>query len=299
MRRKLSNTLPVHLVIVAALATALPSFAFDFGSITDAVKNIDINKVVDTTKKLVEATTEMSEADEIALGDDLTARLLGAMPPVADPAVQTYVNSVGRWLSLQTDRPNLPWRFIVTDTDSIGAFAVPGGSVVITSGLMQLMRDENELAGVLAHEIAHVVEKHHLRAIMKQARTELAKDMTAELAQAYLKKNAKLTDALLNSGMKLYASGLSQADEMSSDVAGSKIAARGGYDPLGLLLVLTTLDTINTEEPRMAVMFSTHPPTAERIDNLAQAPEPIADRLDSTLNNPDRFQIAQKGLFKN
>jgi len=287
------------LVIVTLLTTALPSFAFDFGSITDAVKKIDINKVVDTTKKLVNATTEMSEKDEIALGEDLTARLLGAMPPVDDPALQTYVNRVGRWLSLQTERPNLPWRFIVTDTDSIGAFAVPGGSIVITSGLMQLMRDENELAGVLAHEIVHVVERHHLRAIMKQARTELAKDMAAELAQAYLKKNSMLTEALLNSGMKLYASGLNQADELSSDVAGSEIAARGGYDPLGLLLVLTTLDTINSEEPRMAVMFSTHPPTAERIDNLAQALEPIAGGMDSTLSDSDRFQIAQKGLFKN
>lgn len=299
MRGKLHNHLRAHLVIVALLATALPSFAFDFGSITEAVKNIDINKVVDTTKKLVNATTEMSEKDEIALGDDLTARLLGAMPPVDDPALQTYVNRVGRWLSLQTERPNLPWRFIVTDTDSIGAFAVPGGSIVITSGLMQLMRDENELAGVLAHEIVHVVERHHLRAIMKRARTELAKDMAAELAQAYLKKNSMLTEALLNSGMKLYASGLNQADELSSDVAGSEIAARGGYDPLGLLLVLTTLDTINSEEPRMAVMFSTHPPTAERIDNLAQALEPIAGSIDSTLSDSDRFQIAQKGLFKN
>lgn len=299
MRGKLRNRLRAHLVIVALLATALPSFAFDFGSITEAVKKIDINKVVDTTKKLVNATTEMSEKDEIALGEDLTARLLGAMPPVDDPALQTYVNRVGRWLSLQTERPNLPWRFIVTDTDSIGAFAVPGGSIVITSGLMQLMRDENELAGVLAHEIVHVVERHHLRAIMKQARTELAKDMAAELAQAYLQKNSMLTEALLNSGMKLYASGLNQADELSSDVAGSEIAARGGYDPLGLLLVLTTLDTINSEEPRMAVMFSTHPPTAERIDNLAQALEPIAGGMDSTLSDSDRFQIAQKGLFKN
>lgn len=298
MREKLQKSLRFRLVSVALLAVVMPSFAFDFGSITEAVKKIDINKVVDTTKKLVDATTEMSEADEIALGDDLTARLLGAMPPVADPAVQSYVNRVGRWLSLQTDRPNLPWRFIVTNTDSIGAFAVPGGSVIITSGLMQLMRDENELAGVLAHEIVHVVEKHHLRAIMKQARTDLAKGVAADLAQAYLKKDSRLTDALLNSGMKLYASGLNQADEISSDAGGSKIAARAGYDPLGLLLVLTTLDTINVEEPRMAVMFSTHPPTGERIDRLATAIEPIAAEMDSTLQDADRFRVAQQALFK-
>ena len=76
------------------------------------------------------------------------------LDPLDDAMLRSYVNRVGRWLSLQTERPDLPWRFAIVDTDSLGAFAAPGGNVVITAGLMRLMRDENELAGVLAHEIA-------------------------------------------------------------------------------------------------------------------------------------------------
>ena len=156
--------------------------AFDFGAITNAVKKLDIDKAVDVGKRLVASTTEMPLEQEIALGNDLTARLLGAMGPLDDPALQSYVNRVGRWLSLQTERPDLPWRFAVVDTDSLGGFAAPGGNVVITAGLMLLMRDENELAGVLAHEIMHVVDKHHVKAIMKQARVALARDVAANMA---------------------------------------------------------------------------------------------------------------------
>ena len=136
-------------IFLAALAVPAP--AFDFGKLGDAVRKLDVNKALDVGKRIVASTTEMPEDQEIALGNDLTARLLGAMRPLDDAAVQAYVNRVGRWITLQTSRPDLPWRFAVADTDSLGAFATPGGNVVITAGLMRLMRDENELAGVLAH----------------------------------------------------------------------------------------------------------------------------------------------------
>lgn len=226
------------------------------GPITNAVKKLDIDKAVDVGKRLVASTTEMPVEQEIALGDDLTARLLGAMRPLDDPALQSYVNRVGRWLSLQTQRPDLPWRFAVVDTDSLGAFAAPGGNVVITAGLMRLMRDENELAGVLGHEIAHVVDKHHVKAIMKQARVALARDVAANMASEYVSKNPLVTEALLGAGMKIYSTGLGRADEFAADNGGTMIAARAGYDPLGLLLVLTTLDSIDAAEPRSSLMFS-------------------------------------------
>jgi predicted Zn-dependent protease len=239
----------------------------------------------------------MPRDQEIALGEDLTARLLGAMPPLDDPALQSYVNRVGRWLTLQTERPDLPWRFAVVDTDSLGAFAVPGGNVVITAGLVRLMRDENELAGVLAHEIAHVVDKHHLKAIMKQARVALARDVAADLASDYVSKNPLVTEALLNAGMNIYSSGLDQSDELAADSAGTVIAARGGYDPLGLLLVLTTLDSIDVAEPRGALMFSTHPPTRDRIDRLAELADDSALARGGTLMDEARFSDAQARLF--
>ncbi len=287
-----------YLVLVVSLS--LPwaaATAFDFGALTNAVKKLDIDKAVDVGKRLVASTTEMAVEQEIELGNDLTARLLGAMRPLDDPVLQSYVNRVGRWLSLQTQRPDLPWRFAVVDTDSLGAFAAPGGNVVITAGLMRLMRDENELAGVLAHEIAHVVEKHHVKAIMKQARVSLARDVAANMASEYVSNNPLVTEALLGAGMKIYSTGLGQADEFAADNGGTQLAARAGYDPLGLLLVLTTLDSIDAAEPRSSLMFSTHPPTRERIDRLATLADNMATASSGTLRDTARFTDVQARLF--
>jgi predicted Zn-dependent protease len=97
------------IIFIAVFLCAPGAHAFDFGKFTDAVKKLDVNKALDVGKRLVASTTEMPLEQEIALGDDLTARLLGAMRPVEDPSVQSYVNRLGRWLSVQSERPDLPW----------------------------------------------------------------------------------------------------------------------------------------------------------------------------------------------
>ena len=105
-------------IFLAALAAPAP--AFDFGKLGDAVRKLDVNKALDVGKRIVASTTEMPEEQEIALGNDLTARLLGAMRPLDDAAVQAYVNRVGRWITLQTSRPDLPWRFAVVEAPRQG-----------------------------------------------------------------------------------------------------------------------------------------------------------------------------------
>ena len=91
-------------------------------------------------------------------------------------ALQRYVNRVGRWLTLHTERPGLPWHFGVLDHPNVNAFAAPGGYIFVTRGLVEKMHSEAELAGVLAHEIAHVLRKHHLNAIQKAAGTGMVAD---------------------------------------------------------------------------------------------------------------------------
>jgi beta-barrel assembly-enhancing protease len=282
-------------LMTSVLATS--AAAFDVGKLTDAVSKLDINNALEVGQKLIASTTELPLEQEIALGDDLTARLLGAMRPLDDPAVQSYVNRVGRWLSVQTERPDLPWRFAIVDTESLGAFVTPGGNVVITAGLMRLMRSEDELAGVLAHEIAHAVEKHLLKAIMGQARVALARDGAANLASEYVARNPLVTNAIMGAGIKLYSSGLDQSDELSADQVGMIIAARAGYDPLGLVLVLTTLESIDISEPRGSLMFSTHPPTRERIDRLAEFAEQTSLAYPGMLRDAERFSAVQEKLF--
>src|SRR3989344_5488771 len=127
--------------IAALLLTAsVPAAAFDF----DKLRSIGEN---------LKPLRQTSEGDEVTLGKDVAANLLGAAPLVNDPALQAYVNKVGMWIALHTSRPNLPWRFGVLDTNSVNAFATPGGYVFITRGMLMRMRDESELAGVLAHAV--------------------------------------------------------------------------------------------------------------------------------------------------
>ena len=97
----------------------------------------------------------IDEAKEIEIGRQLAAVLLGSKPLHPDMALQRYVNRLGRWISLQSSRPQLPWTFAVLDDPGFNAFAAPGGYIFVTKGLVDRV-DEAELAGILAHEITHV-----------------------------------------------------------------------------------------------------------------------------------------------
>ena len=237
--------------------------------------SLDLNKLIGTVKKIQQASSEVDEPQEISIGRDVAARLLGAAPLVADERLQRYVNSVGRWLALHTERPGLPWHFGVLDTDTVNAFATPGGNVFITRGLYARLRSEAELAGVLAHEISHVLRKHHLAAMQKNARTGLAADALS-LALAN-RGNSEARDKLISAGTELYARGLDKSDELEADRLGVVIAARAGYDAYGLPAVLQTLEAMNPQDSGLALMFKTHPAPAERLDALEKTMRPTLD----------------------
>ena len=130
-------------VLIAAPADA------QFGAISGI-----INKA-QSAQKIGEGLRKISEQEEIKIGGDLAAMLLGAAPLVADPAKQRYLNTLGRWLALHSERPGLPWKFGIIDSDDFNAFSTPGGYILVTRGLFDRMRNEAELVGVLTHEIAH------------------------------------------------------------------------------------------------------------------------------------------------
>lgn len=253
--------------------------------------NFNINKLVDTAKKVTQATTEIDEPREIEIGEGVASNLLGAAPLVADANLQRYVNLIGRWLASQTDRPELPWNFGVLDSANVNAFATPGGSVFITRGLLQKMHSEAELAGVLAHEISHVLVKHHLKAIQKNAGAGLMGDLLGEATKN--SSNKESLGKIIGFGTEMYARGLDKSDEFEADRMGVVIAARAGYDPYGLPAVLQTLQAIKPQDSEVALMFKTHPSPSDRLDILetllpakldAYASQPqLSDRFSSTL----------------
>ena len=267
------------------LALTSPAWSFDLGS-------LDPFKITDLVTKGVKSMRPIPEEKEVEMGRDISASLLGAAPLVEDRNLQEYVNQVGRWLALQTERPDLPWTFAVIDTDTVNAFATPGGYIFITRGLFLMLRNEAELAGVLAHEISHVVGRHHLQAIKKQLRASLAGDAAGMMVDY----DSEMVDALVNAGMQLYARGLDRGDEFEADRMGVVVAARGGYDPYGLPAMLLTLHSMSGDDQNLAFMFSTHPPTIDRLSLLDQEMEGQMERYSGGAVESARFVEIQKRL---
>jgi beta-barrel assembly-enhancing protease len=226
------------------------------------VQNVDIGSVVKSIGNL----REVKEPEEIQIGQGMTETLLGARPLYDDPELQNYVNEVGLWVAQQSERPNLPWHFGVNDSDHINAFAAPGGYIIITKGMMKELRNEAELAGVLGHEVAHVNQKHHLKALRKSAYANLLGEGLAAATDA---RHADLVKTLAGPTKELYARGLDKADEFEADRMGVVLAARAGYDPYGLPAVLTTLASADPNDNFLTLLTKTHPLPQARLDSLA------------------------------
>lgn len=257
---------PVTKLAVLALSALFAVEAWAFGGF-----NLDLNKVISAGKNLSEASKDISEPEEISIGEGMAAVLLGAAPLVKNEAMQRYVNQVGRYLSLQTERPDLPWHFGVLDSNSVNAFATPGGHIFVTSGLLRKMNSEAELAGVLAHEIGHVLRKHHLAAMKKAGGMGFLADV-ASIAVDQKSGGSGLGKELsknLISGMKeVLVRGLDKDDEYEADRMGVVIATRAGYDPYGLPAVLQTLEGLSGSGD-LDLLFSTHPAPTSRLDTLS------------------------------
>jgi beta-barrel assembly-enhancing protease len=239
-----------------SLLCSLPARAFDF----------DLQKALNLAKSAQQASKTIDEPEEIEIGHGIATNLLGASPLLPDAKVQQYVNQVGRWVSLHTERPDLPWQFGVLASTDINAFATPGGTIFITNGLLQRLNNESELAGVLAHEMVHVLRKHHLAALQKAARMDIASELAGEALKD--KGNSAVMDKAIKAGTEVYARGLDKNDEFEADRMGVVIATRAGYDPYGLPAVLQVLDAINAQDSSLALMFKTHPAPHDRLTLL-------------------------------
>lgn len=233
----------------------------------------------------------ISKKAEVQMGQGIAAKIPGATPLVNDPELQQYVNRVGKWIALQTERPNLAWRFGVIDTDTINAFATPGGYILITRGLLMMLHDESELAGVLAHEISHTVRKHALRTIRKQSLADIGRKRLNKMAENKGSGNYKY---LVNSSTEAFSRGLDKKDEYAADRMGVVLAARAGYEPFGMATVLQRLSAINPKDTKLALMFNTHPDPDKRLQKLMES---VGIQLDAYAKQPrgkERFQKIMK-----
>jgi predicted Zn-dependent protease len=244
---------------------------------------------MDLVGLLSQSVEQIDEPKEIEIGRQLASVLLGAKPLHPNMALQRYVNRLGRWISLQSSRPDLPWTFGVLDDDGYNAFATPGGYIFITKGLVDHVADEAELAGILAHEITHVIGKHHLQAMRKSARS----GFLTQLAVSQLKSDLAggVSAQLLGLGRELYSRGLDQEDELEADRNGVALATRAGFDPYGLVAVLQQLRSESPDNPMFSLSFSTHPSAQVRLDQMELA---MGQRLDQYTGNQQPVTVAQR-----
>ena len=236
------------------------------------VQGIDLGRVMGAGSKAMDIG-EKSEADEIEMGRDTATTLLSKAALADDAALQAYVNRVGYWLVEHTDRRDLPWRFVVLNNSAANAFAAPGGYVFITTGMLANIYNEAELAGVLAHEMAHVIEKHHLIALQDQSSKGLLSDLLILAQQARdsdkdHSRGSGTTTQFDKVVLDLYGRGLSRDDELSADELGALIAARAGYDHYGFSSVLQMLGGQDQQASELTAFIDTHPPTGERLNHL-------------------------------
>ncbi|QFU24132.1 M48 family metalloprotease [Shewanella eurypsychrophilus] len=274
----------------------LLSFAVCTGCSTQGlvINNIDIGKSLSAIGHTSDALTEVDEKAEILLGQQIATNLLGVAPLLQNQEVQGYVNRVGRWVSMHSERPELPWTFAVLDDMSINAFAVPGGYVVITKGLLLRLNNEAELAGVLGHEISHVLRKHHLNALKKASGMNALSDITSVVLTA--KEEDTQSVKLITAGTEIYTRGLDKGDEFESDVMGVVLAARAGYDPYGLPAVLQSLQVINPDDAGISMMFKTHPSFDDRLLRLDNEMNHRFDKFDKQPSVQQRFMQALASL---
>lgn len=208
---------------------------------------------------------DISEAHEIEMGEELAVSLLGGAKLLNNDAAQEYVNQVGRWLTLGTERVDLPWQFGIMNRSEIGAYPLPGGKVLLTLGMLKQVKNESELAAVLAHEIAHVLKRHQLQSL------------SSDSAQTNL---GAVTVAL------------PPAQEFEADRMAAVILARAGYDPAAYLQVLGRLQSDRSNDAGLAMLRAVHPPFAERIAQL----QPVLQQLGaSTAQSPTAPQRARWG----
>ncbi len=225
----------------------------------------------------------MSEAQEIAIGREADAQIQQEMGVYEDPTLQQYVEDIGFELAAGSHRPELPWQFTVVDSPAVNAFALPGGYIYLTRGIMAYLGDEAELAGVLGHEIGHVTARHAVQAYSRATGAQLGL-LLGQIFVPPMRGNPYgmpgLGDAA-GTGLGVLFLKFGRDDEIQADRLGAEYAVGSGWHPEGVANMLTTLGRISETSDRRGVpnWLSTHPePEARAIEigpTVAQLLEPL------------------------
>ena len=239
-----------------------------------ATRAFDIGKLVGTSivgiEKMAKASKNITPAEEYYIGRAVAAMVIAKYPLVQKAALTKYLNEVGLLVAYASDKPETygGYHFGVVRSSQINAFACPGGFIFVTTGLLDEVKNEDQLAAILGHEVAHVAHEDALSAIKRSKWTDFAFFAAGQAAGHFSPSEVKeltnvFSSVISDVGKKVIDSGYSQSQEKRADADGVRYASRAGYDPNGLVTLLE--EEIQKGTTTAGGPYSSHPKPQTRV----------------------------------
>jgi len=269
----------------AGMTTFMFSFVYAL-----SLSDLDSEKLISGGAKLTKAAVGISGEDEQKIGREVAAYLAARYGMLSDPAKTKYVNLVGRLVARHSGRTDIPYHFGILKSEEINAWAAPGGYVFITEGLLNFLENEAQLAGVLAHEVSHISERHIVKAMRKADLLGAGQDVASATGVG-----GDGYTTLANFSIDLLNKGFSRSEELESDALGAVVAARAGYDPQAYRYALKRI-SFKTEktDTLFARYHKTHPPIDKRLASMDTALKRV-ERGTPSVIAADRFSRIMAG----
>ena len=234
-----------------------------------------------------------SESQEIQMGRDADVQISGSLGIYPDEELSAYVEDLGLKLAAKSERPHLPWTFRVLDDPTVNAFALPGGFIYVTRGILTYLNSEAELAGVIGHEIGHVTAQHSVHRMSSQQLTQIGLGVGMVLAPELAKYGQ-----LANTGLGLMFMKFGRDDETQADELGLRYMGREGYDAEEMMGVMVMLDGVSQSAGggRIPEWLSTHPDPGNRRGHIQGLIDSNGEKYSGTKVGHERYMERIDGL---
>jgi predicted Zn-dependent protease len=262
--------------MISLSALLLPAvLGFGLGDITEIVESEDVQSALDVADAFAQAGRGISDSEEYYLGRAVAANVFAAYSPTGDAAFTDYLNSVGSWVAMCSPLPATygGWHFEALGSTQINAMACPGGLIFVTTGLLSYVEDEDELACVLAHEVAHVALHHGIGSVQQSRWIQAfslagmtgaerwGSDELREAAESY-------GDVVTDISESIITKGYSRESEEQADSLAMVIAAAAGYDPSALGRVIQRMAAVTARSG--PGFWQTHPSPEDRLEKVSE-----------------------------
>lgn len=243
------------------------------------------------------AACDVSPDEEVALGEQTAREINGALPIVSDPFINQQINDLGDSIARLTSRPDLDWHFYVVNSHQVNAFALPGGFIYVNRGLIENTERLDELAGVLGHEIGHVIQRHNVKQMQSSQKIGIVATLACTLTNIC---ESGLGQAAINIGGTAVIARHSRHDELQADSEAVENVLRAGIDPEGIPSLFEALIQKRRTQPTVVEgWFASHPLEESRVDRAKELIAEVgADELEGLLQDTPSYQRFRQAVAR-